>query len=427
MIKLLIIADDFTGALDTGIQFVKKGIETQVIIGTQLNQPSISATAQVLVVDSETRPMTGREAYSVIRQIVRQAVEMGIEVIYKKTDSALRGNPGSELSGVLDGASGGRLYFLPAFPDINRITEKGIHYIDGVKLEDSEFGRDPFEPVTCSCIPEILAMQTDKRIVCVERGQEIPAAGRMPEIVVLDASENEDVWQRAVQLSRNGELKLLAGCAGFAAFLPEVMGLTGSYREEIFRTECFLVTCGSLNPITRQQVEYAEKHGFSRVSLLPQQKLCPDYYDQETGAAFLGRLEALCRKERRLELDSFDQEGQESTMEYAARNGIDSEAVRFTISRCYGRLVKQLTMRGLDSTVLMTGGDTLMGLMKELGVNQLCPVAEVGQGTVLSRLYWNGRVLQVISKSGGYGELDVFVRAADQTQKYLVQQDDMAG
>ena len=30
MVKLLIIADDFTGALDTGIQFAKKGIETQV-------------------------------------------------------------------------------------------------------------------------------------------------------------------------------------------------------------------------------------------------------------------------------------------------------------------------------------------------------------------------------------------------------------
>ena len=30
MVKLLIIADDFTGALDTGIKFVNKGIATQV-------------------------------------------------------------------------------------------------------------------------------------------------------------------------------------------------------------------------------------------------------------------------------------------------------------------------------------------------------------------------------------------------------------
>ena len=30
MVKLIIIADDFTGALDTGIQFTKCGIQTQV-------------------------------------------------------------------------------------------------------------------------------------------------------------------------------------------------------------------------------------------------------------------------------------------------------------------------------------------------------------------------------------------------------------
>ncbi len=56
-----------------------------------------------------------------------------------------------------------------------------------------------------------------------------------------------------------------------------------------------------------------------------------------------------------------------------------------------------------------------MGFMKEIGVNQISPVREVGQGTVLSRLCWKGRTLQVISKSGGYGETDVFVSAADQT------------
>ena len=83
MIKLLIIADDFTGALDTGIQFVKKGIETQVMIGTELSRSPVSGTAQVLVVDSETRPMTNQEAHDVAVRIARQAVEMEVGVIYK--------------------------------------------------------------------------------------------------------------------------------------------------------------------------------------------------------------------------------------------------------------------------------------------------------------------------------------------------------
>lgn len=417
MIKLLIIADDFTGALDTGIQFVKKGIETQVVVGTQLNPSLLSQTAQVLVVDTETRPMNAKNAHDAVVQIVRQALEIGVEVIYKKTDSALRGNVGSELSGVLDAVSGERIYFLPAFPDVNRVTEKGIHYIDGVKLEDSGFGKDPFDPMTCSFVPEILAAQTDKRITLVEREQCIPRKGDLPEIVVFDAVTKEDIQRRTEELKEGRELKLLAGCAGFAAFLPEALGLNGTYKEEIFHTDHFLVACGSLNPITKNQIEYAERCGFCRRNLLPEEKLVPAYYESEAGRVFLDRLADQIRRDRRVELDTFDLEGRESVAEYTARTGMDSGKVRFSISACFGKMVKYLVEQDLNMTILMTGGDTLMGFMKEIGVNEICPVAEVGQGTVLSRLYWKGRVLQVISKSGGYGEPEVFVKVADQVMK----------
>ena len=39
---------------------------------------------------------------------------------------------------------------------MNRITRNGIHYIDGVPVHESVFGKDPFEPVADSYIPEIL-------------------------------------------------------------------------------------------------------------------------------------------------------------------------------------------------------------------------------------------------------------------------------
>ncbi len=345
MIKLLIIADDFTGALDTGIQFVKKGIETQVMIGTELSRSPVSGTAQVLVVDSETRPMTNQEAHDVAVRIARQAVEMEVGVIYKKTDSALRGNVGSELSGVLEGTDDRRIYWLPAFPDVKRITEKGIHYIDGVRLENSGFGKDPFDPMTCSYIPDILGRQTNKKIVLVGREETIPAWSGEPEIVVFDAGDNEDIRKRIQELKKKNQLKYLSGCAGFAAFLPEALGLTGNYNEEAFRTDGFLITCGSLNPITRQQVEYAESHGFFRKNLKPQQKLCPDYYQSEQGTAFLEELAERIRKEKRVEIDTFDLEGEESTGEYAARNGINSDGIRFLISECFGKMVKHLVQK----------------------------------------------------------------------------------
>ena len=50
---LLIIADDFTGALDTGVQFAARGIRTRVVVGA--NATLIQQDTDVLVVDTETR------------------------------------------------------------------------------------------------------------------------------------------------------------------------------------------------------------------------------------------------------------------------------------------------------------------------------------------------------------------------------------
>ena len=70
-----------------------------------------------------------------------------LTIFYKKTDSALRGNIGAELSAALDGSGAGVLSFLPAFPRMNRTTAAGIHYIDGIPAAKSVFGQDPFNPV----------------------------------------------------------------------------------------------------------------------------------------------------------------------------------------------------------------------------------------------------------------------------------------
>ena len=57
MLRLLMIADDFTGALDTGVQLAAHGIPTQVVVG----QADLSAcSSTVLVVDTETRHLSAR-------------------------------------------------------------------------------------------------------------------------------------------------------------------------------------------------------------------------------------------------------------------------------------------------------------------------------------------------------------------------------
>lgn len=88
MLRLLMIADDFTGALDTGVQLAAHGIPTQVVVG----QADLSAcSSTVLVVDTETRHLPAAKAAKAVEELARSAVENGVGCIYKKTDSALRG------------------------------------------------------------------------------------------------------------------------------------------------------------------------------------------------------------------------------------------------------------------------------------------------------------------------------------------------
>ena len=65
MVKLLILADDFTGALDTGVQFSGKGIRTQVVVSSHWVEPD--SDCDVMVIDVETRHVPKEKAYGTIR------------------------------------------------------------------------------------------------------------------------------------------------------------------------------------------------------------------------------------------------------------------------------------------------------------------------------------------------------------------------
>ena len=161
MIKILIIADDFTGALDTGVKFAEAGAKTKVM--TKWDESFVNDPSEVLVLCVPTRHDNPLDAYRRVRKVVEIA-DGKVGCIFKKTDSALRGNIGAELTAVVEGSKANNLYFIPALPSMNRFTQGGVHYIDGVVVRDSVFGRDPFEPVTESYIPELMRKQCSTRI-----------------------------------------------------------------------------------------------------------------------------------------------------------------------------------------------------------------------------------------------------------------------
>lgn len=403
MILLLIIADDFTGALDTGVQFAAHGIRTRVVV-----DPDVDFTVQetkVLVVDTETRHLPASQAYDVVAKLTRRAKCAGIGYLYKKTDSALRGNIGAELAALLKESGLRQLPFLPAFPQTGRITRGGVHYVDGVPVTDSPFGIDPFEPVKHAVVTELIAEQSD---LPARNFPPLTEGGSVPEdegILVFDAVDADDLSLTGRQLMAQGALRIMAGCAGFGAELPELLGITSETSWKMPELDPrLLVVCGSVNPITLTQLDRAEKAGFTRLRLTLRQKLEPGYWQSDEGKADLLHIEEMLAANPHCIIESNDCGSNQPTADYAERLGIDRETLRVRIAGSIGWMVGELFTSPSLGTLLLTGGDTLLQCMNCVGVRELEPLCELEKGVVLASFTYNGCTRHVITKSGGFGQ-----------------------
>ena len=393
MTELLIIADDFTGALDTGVQFASRGVSTRVFAESAGDLAAAFAEVQVVVVNSETRHKTPAEAYETVFRLAAQARECGVPFLYKKTDSALRGNIGSELAAAMDAMGADKLVFAPAFPRMDRITRQGIQYVDGVPVAESVFGSDPFEPVRSSSVETILRETTD-------HGTFLHAAGDLTAegtgIHVYDAVSDGDLERIAVGL-RKEDLAVSAGCAAFASVLADRLGLGGSAVGAELSAP-LLVLCGSRNPVTIRQMETAEKAGYPHIRLTREQKTdwsagAEDNDRQTRSWVRLARDKGLCIVDaNEIVPVELDRERVETQLGLAGKAILDGEP---------------------DCALMFTGGDTLLGVMRSTGIRELTPVGELFPGVVLTRMEYKGKTYSVVSKSGGFGGPDLLCRMAE--------------
>jgi len=408
MVKLLIIADDFTGALDASVHFAVRGARTCVTADGDCDLAEAGREVQVLVLSTDTRHLPPKDAYRVVYDAVSRAKAAGYRYIFKKTDSALRGNVGSELAAVMDAAGADNLVFVPAFPQIGRVTRNGILYIEGVPVAESVFGRDPFEPVRCSRIRDIIAQQTDKAVILHTASEEV--APRRAGIQVYDAETQEDLV-RVLRVATAEDLQLTAGCAGFASVLADYLDLKGVPEKMPELPSSLFVVCGSMNPVTIRQLDEAERAGIRRFRLTPQQKLDATWLDSEAGQRMLQS----CLEQLRgsgacmVDVNSPDSQG---VVYCSGEEGMSAQDARSRIAANMGLLIKRLLDMGMEATLLCTGGDTLQALTRAVGVTTLVPVCELAYGTVLTRLAYAGKDYYIITKSGGFGEPELITTLA---------------
>ncbi len=372
--KLLIVADDFTGGLDAGVKFAEQGISVKVVVNPGRTEDWARTCEQVIVAVTESRRLPSGEAHELVHRIVSAGRAAGIEHVYKKTDSALRGNIGAELGAALAAFGVDMLPFLPAYPMMRRITDGGIHYIDGIPVHRSVFAEDPFNPVSESDVCNLVAAQTDMPVCHTDPTHLKRTRG----ICVVDARSDADLENAGIRLAAMNALSVSAGCAGFAAFLPSLLKLRQDAPDvPTTMGEGLLVISGSVNPITRRQMDFAEAHGFIRVH--------PASVPASPGSRWM--------------IVDANPPGFEDSVNIRKASTEARESVADALAGTLSVLEAKTT-----GPILITGGDTLIRCLERLGCKELKPVREVYPGVVLSIAHLRGRKRMILSKSGGFGE-----------------------
>lgn len=395
--RVLVVADDLSGAADCGIAFAASGLSTVVM----LSDAPAAVAADVLAVDANSRRLPPEEAAAVNARLVQRHLA-GRKLLCKKINSTLRGNVGAEVAAVIPLA--GLAIVAPAFPDTGRTTRGGRVYVNGVPLEATEIWQRE-KLVGVADIAAILAragVRPARAALDLVRGDTAHLRRTLDRVaaegataVVCDAETEQDLAAIAEASARLTRKVFWVGSAGLARHLPAAAGLVAAPLPPIAAHPHgpVLVVVGSLSAVSRAQAgRLAAEPGVTTLTVTPEAlRHGPGHRAwQAAGAALAAALDR----------------GADVLLTIGVGETVDL-AEGWRLCTALGRLVVPSASR-LGSLVC-TGGDTARALLSALGAVGLRLVREIEPGVVLSTVE-GGRPLPVVTKAGAFGGPETLIR-----------------
>jgi uncharacterized protein YgbK (DUF1537 family) len=394
---LAIVADDLTGAADTGACFADAGYATVI--------PLVEGPfpgADVLVLSTESRDMDRDAAARSVGDIVARLWSGPGDVrprwLYKKIDSALRGHPRDELLAAMKACGATRALVSPALPAEGRTTVGGRQYVGGIPLEESAFGgkhtssdliatfaNDRGLPVRLLDLPT-LRNRPDAAICMLE--------AESPGIMVADAETDGDLTILS-QLAVTTQQRTFSGAAGFARQLAPVLPLPPSTRASLPIKHSggpILVVAGSQHEATARQIAAFGQTG------APVVRLTQSHIDDPAGDAS----EVISSVAAAL---SSSQSTVVTTVGLAP-SALGARAIAARLAQ----IAAAPAIRNQVGGMVLTGGDVAAAVCAALGATALWLGGEIYAGQPWGALA-SGDVpgLPVATKAGSFGRDDALL------------------
>jgi D-threonate/D-erythronate kinase len=386
---IAVIADDLTGAADTGVQLVHAGYRTAVIFrAIEVLEDDLDAVS--FDTDSRARPA----GFAAKRVLDALHVARGARTVYKKLDSTLRGNVAAELAAALGGARRDRVIVAPAFPAAGRTTVGGVQRVHGVPVDETEMAKDPGNPVREAHVPGLLAGAfSSVGALGVEDLADPELVRRTLEdyqCVVADAERDADL-EALVRAVPDPARVLWAGSAGLALALGSVYpgpcaGTAGVQRAQV---RPVLVVVGSLSGVAREQVRrLVEACGAVGVPVDGKE---PNAVHKAVEAARKALGGGTC-----------------AVVHSPEERKASSESVLGELAEVAALLSEEELFEGL----VLTGGATAVAVARRLGASGIRLEGEVETGIPMGALI-GPRSYPVVTKAGGFGGPDTLEGAVE--------------
>lgn len=227
MTGLRLLADDLTGAVDSGCAFASP--DTPVYIAVP-GRPLPAGDRLAMSTESRDMPVSDAVA-RVFKAMADLACEDPAILWFKKIDSVLRGHPFAETKAVLEAGNFSHCIFAPAYPDMGRITVGTQQFVTGRSGPPQPVGAD-FRHAFGSL-------------------EQPPARGTMT-MTFVEADSQHLLQQRALAAASSAKGRMLwVGTGGLAAALAPARGA----MPPLPPIRGMIV--GTSHPSTREQVSAA--------------------------------------------------------------------------------------------------------------------------------------------------------------------------
>jgi uncharacterized protein YgbK (DUF1537 family) len=387
---IAIISDDLTGAADSGVQLARSGYRTAVVFQNSPlpDEDDLDAVA----LDADSRPLAA--GFAAKRVVEAAHAVRDAHVVYKKLDSTLRGPLAAEIAAALEATGREAAIVAPAFPAAGRATVGGVQMVHGTPVHETEFADDPKTPVRQGHLPTLLADAIPKvgalSVGDLAAPEKVVRALREHRCVVVDAGRDEDL-QALVRAVPDPSAVLWAGSAGLAGALGAVYPGPHAADKSPPRPPArgILVVVGSLSGVVREQLRRLEdERGHATIPLTAGEPGAVENAVREARAALAeDGCAALCSDEERG----------------------SSEGVVEALAEAVGLLSDE----GHFDALVLTGGDTAVGVARRLGAGGIRLEGEIESGVPVGALI-GPHPYQVVTKAGGFGEPGTLVNVTDE-------------